>query len=72
MKKIEATYKIELTPAEIEIITTALHGEYKTLKTTAAESIDESRRIYERMQPIKELRNDFANLINKTYMGEDA
>ena len=72
MKKIQTVYNIELTPEEIEAIATALHGEYKTLKTTAQESIEQSRRTYEKMQIYRELRNSFADIINRRYMGEDA
>ena len=72
MKTIECLYRIELSEKEINIIVNALHVEYMTIKNTKPENQEESRKAYNRMQPIRELRNDLANLINRSFMGEDA
>lgn len=72
MKAIEALHRIELSESEINIIVNALHVEYMTIKNSKPENQEESRKAYMRMQPIRELRNDLASLINRFYMGEDA
>ena len=72
MKTLEKSYKVELTTDEIEIITTALHGEYKFCKESRPDTIDESKRIYNKMQAVRTIRNEFASMINRSYMGEDA
>ena len=65
-------YSVSLTEDEIDIIANALHACYKEIKETPQENQDESRKAYERMQPIRKLRNSFAQLIYRSYMGEDA
>lgn len=72
MKTIECLHRIELSEKEINIIVNALHVEYMTIKNTKQENQVESRKAYNRMQPIRELRNDLASLINRSFMGEDA
>lgn len=73
MKKIETFYQIELTPAEIETITTALHGEYKFRRDEYKKATpDTAPRLYERMAAAQTLRNELASIIGTRYMGEDA
>lgn len=72
MKMIEKTFTIELTEQEIEIITTALHGEYKHIKEMKCDSPEHSRKMHEKMVNIRGIRNSFASLIGRMYMGEDA
>lgn len=72
MKTLEKIYKVELTTDEIEIIETALHSEYKFCKELRPDTIDESQRIYNKMQAVRTIRNEFASMVNRSYMGEDA
>lgn len=72
MKTLENLYKIELTADEIEIITTALHDEYKFYKEKSPDTIDESKIICDKIQSVRTIRNEFARLINRSYMGYDA
>lgn len=72
MKTLETVYKIELTTDEIEIITTALHGEYKFYKEQRPDNINESKRIYDKIIAVRTIRNEFANMINRSYIGDDA
>lgn len=72
MKTLEKVYKVELTTDEIEIITTALHGEYKFCKGLRPDNQEESKRIYNKICAVREIRNSFASLVNRSYMGEDA
>lgn len=66
-------FKIELAENEIELITTALHGEYKFIKDKYSKAgVDDALRLYEKMNNIKLVRNEFAKLINRFYSGEDA
>ena len=72
MKKLETIYKVELTTDEISIITTALHDEYKFYKEQRPDTIDESKIICDKIQSVRTIRNEFARLINRSYMGDDA
>lgn len=72
MKTIVKTFTVELTSEEISLITTALHNEYKALKTTCSESKDETENSYNQIKCFRDLRNSFSSLINVSYMGEDA
>lgn len=74
MKVTEQFYTIELTPAEIDIITTALHGEYKFIREQRhkPENADRQPQLYQKQQATQKLRNAFAELIDRRYMGEDA
>ena len=65
-------YSVTLTEDEIQTIVNALHACYMDMKETPQESKEESQKTYVRMQPLKELRNSFANLINRSFMGKDA
>ena len=63
----------KLTNDEINLITTALHGQYKTCKEVAKKNgSDTQPYIFEDMSLARELRNAFGNIVNRTYMGEDA
>ena len=68
----EQIYSVELNKGEIEIIVNAIHAAYQELKCMVPENQSESRKTYERMQPLRELRNSFASLIGRSFMGEDA
>lgn len=73
MSIIETTYTITLTPAEIEIITTALHGQYKTGKELMETATpDQIPGLTRRTDEARTLRNTFGKLINRSYMGIDA
>ena len=63
MKKIDTTYTIKVTIEEVNTITEALHKAYKEAKTLL---------LSEDATELRELRNSFANLCNRSYMGEDA
>ena len=73
MKTVKQSFTIELTTEEIEVITTALHGEYKFVKDlrTKAEQ-DQQPRLYQKQKTVQRLRNDFAELVGQRFMGEDA
>lgn len=73
MKTVNKVFQIELTENEIELITTALHGEYKFIRAEREKADQDSApRLYEKMQAVKAIRNSFADLVNRRYMGEDA
>ena len=65
-------HTIELTPKEIDMITTALHGQYKTERELYEKDDETYGRFYDAMNEARDLRNAFANLINRSYMGVDA
>lgn len=67
-------FTVELTPEEIDIITTALHGEYKFIREQRhkPENADRQPQLYQKQQATQKLRNAFAELIDRRYMGEDA
>jgi hypothetical protein len=67
---------MELTKDDIELITTALHGQYKTEqelyeKDTKDEYAPDNK-YYILMNKARDLRNTFGSLINRRYMGQDA
>lgn len=72
MKTLTKTFTIELTTDEIEIITTALHGQYKHNKEMIMDNPKNPEYITKHMMEAQALRNSFANLINRSFMGEDA
>lgn len=80
MKKLDTVYKIEVTAEEVEAITTALHGEYKFIKSELDEVLQDSKkatfenieRIKKRLDTVRAIRNNFADICNRRYMGEDA
>ena len=79
MKVKETIYGIELTEKEISIIVTALQVAFKDTKDTirdriATETDDpkEMTRLHRDLDDIRTIRNDFSNLINVNFMGEDA
>lgn len=72
MKLESKTYSVSLNEDEIDVIVNALHACYMDMKETPQESKEDSQKTYVRMQPLKELRNSFANLINRSFMGKDA
>ena len=72
MKLESKTYSVSLNEDEIDVIVNALHACYMDMKETPQESMEDSKKTYARMQPLKELRNSFANLIDRSFMGKDA
>lgn len=74
MLKIAQKFTVELTTEEIELLTTALHGEYKFIRKLCEENANprEAARLHEKTQAVRALRNSFSGLINRFYMGEDA
>lgn len=72
MKTLERSFTIELTTDEIDIITTALHGQYKHNKEMLFDKPTSPEYITRHMTQSQELRNSFAHLIGRSYMGEDA
>lgn len=74
MKVTEQIYKVELTLSDIDIITTALHGDYKFIKEQRRkpENGERQSELFQKQQSIKNLRNAFAELIDRRYMGDDA
>lgn len=72
MKTVETVYRVELTADEVELITTAMHGEYKFLRAEREKSQDNAERLYSKMKAVREIRNNFADLCGRRYMGEDA
>ena len=65
MKISTKSFDVNLTEREVEIITNALHKIYKPLK-------EEQKYTNPEATEVRELRNAFAGLINRHYMGEDA
>ena len=73
MTKINTMHTVQLTTDEVNLITTALHGQYKKCKEIISDNkTDAQPYIFEDMSLARELRNAFGNLVNRTYMGEDA
>lgn len=73
MKVANTVHTIELTPKEIDLITTALHGQYKTERELYDQDTEDVySRFYEPMNEARDLRNAFAKLINLSFMGADA
>ncbi len=74
MKMISNIYTVELTPADIEYITTALQGEYNFIREEDRDGWN-SARIARRdidLSAVRALRNSFGDLIGVRYMGADA
>lgn len=79
MKVKENIYGIELTEKEISIITAALQVVYKDTRdaikdriATETDDPKEMTRLHRDLDDIRAIRNDFSNLINVSFMGEDA
>lgn len=74
MKVTEQFYKVELTLSDIDIITTALHGDYKFIREQRRkpENAERQSELFQKQQSIQNLRNAFAELIDRRYMGDDA
>lgn len=58
-------FNVELTEREVNIITSALHTRYMPVKKEHGYSNPEATEV-------RELRNDFASLVGRYFMGEDA
>ena len=75
MKVLNTVHTIELTTKEIELITTALHGQYKTERDLYMKDNDSKAycgKYYDAMNEVRDLRNVFAKITGRVYMGEDA
>lgn len=73
MKLIEKTFAVELTEKEIEVLTTALHGEYMKMREEPKDEQAKARAIrLEQQNYARILRSGFASLIGRMYMGQDA
>lgn len=78
MKVNETLYNVTLNPKEIDTITNALHACYKETKEQYIKLLTEEHdahdeiTLYNRKNELKEIRDSFANLINRVYMGHDA
>lgn len=72
---VEKQFNVILSDDELDFLTTALHGEYKTVRDRirkTKEGQEVSQRDMDRMNTCHNLRNEFADLIGRKYMGEDA
>ena len=72
MNTLSKNFIIELTADEVDVIATALHGQYKHNKEMLSDKPINPEYITKHMVQAKELRNTFANLLNRQYLGEDA
>ena len=75
MTVLETTFTIELNEKDVDLITTALHREYKVLSELNEQERDQDDlygKYYKDMNAARDLRNKFAGLLNKQYMGIDA
>lgn len=70
MKQIGKTFIVEITEKEAELLSNFLNNEFKEWKKLYNE--EHSEATYNNINLCRELRNGFAELINKHYMGEDA
>lgn len=70
MKRISKTFTVEITEREAELLSNFLNNEYKEWQKMYKEEPSEA--IYNNINVCRELRNGFAELINKHYMGVDA
>ena len=73
MKTIEQTYKVELNVDEVRAIADSLHAEYlKFRHAYESATSQDAPKIYKDVSMLRTLRNSFANIIGRSYMGEDA
>ena len=74
MKMISNIFTVELTPADVEYITTALHGEYKFIRDEDRDGWNSARAARRDidLSAVRALRNSFADLVGCRYMGEEA
>lgn len=72
MKTLSTTYNISLTKNEIALITTALHAEFEKQRDLWEKDEETYGKYYDWMNDARDLRNAFAGLINRSYMGKDA
>lgn len=70
MKRISKTFTVEITEREAELLSNFLNNEYKEWQKMYKEEPSEA--IYNNINMCRELRNGFAELVNKHYMGVDA
>lgn len=70
MKRISKTFTVEITEREAELLSNFLNNEYKEWQKMYKEEPSEA--VYNNINACRELRNGFAELINKHYMGVDA
>lgn len=74
MKKINTKFQVELTTEEISILTNALNDRYVDIKAMLGKnniSTSYAKQLEEEKVVVKNLRNGFANLIGRCYMGRE-
>lgn len=75
MKKINTKFQVELTTEEISILTNALNDRYMDIKAMLENnnvSTAYVKQLGEEKTIVKNLRNDFADLIGRHYVGNEA
>lgn len=87
MNTTKTTYTVEITTDEIKILSDALHEQFKTTKNEidniidfmtenpdeiSSETIRKKEDLIHKRDNLRQLRNGFANLINRFYVGADA
>ena len=78
MKVAATLYNVELNSKEINTIVNAIQAAYLETKEeyealpNRAEVYDDVRKLNDRLSELKELRNSFAQLVNRQFMGKDA
>ena len=69
MVKVGTTYTVTVTPEEAAAIADAMNAEYKRLREQAGGRAAEEAG---KMNLVRDIRNGYAGLINRTYCGIDA
>lgn len=75
MKKINTKFQVELTTEEISILTNALNDKYMDIKAMLENnnvSTAYVKQLGEEKTIVKNLRNNFADLIGRYYVGNEA
>lgn len=74
MKLENKEYRVTLTEQEVKVLTDMLHESFTVRKGEydAYKKEKECGAYYELLNDVRVMRNFFAGLINRSYMGEDA
>lgn len=79
MKVSETIYSIELSEKEISTLVNALQTVYNVIKSDMKERVEngtddgkEMARLFNSKNEIRMMRNDFAEIIGRKFLGEDA
>ena len=70
IKTLDKTFVLEITSSDINTITDALHELYTVKRKEYNEHGGE--KLYNEWVSFRELRNEFASLIGRNFMGKDA